>query len=71
MKTSSVSTKGYEINDLKNKIQELEYENQRLDFEIANYRSMRSIQERLKDMNLVVATDVKYVNLTGSAMAMR
>ena len=68
---SSASTKGYEISDLNKQIQSLEQENQRLEFEVATHRSMKSIQERLQGTNLVVADDIQYVTLVGTAVAMR
>lgn len=72
VQTSSLSTKGYEINDLEKQIQALEQESQRLELEIASNRSMNSIQERLVSLNMVEAGDnVEYVSLTGSAVAMR
>ncbi len=72
VQTSSLSTKGYEINDLEKQIQVLEQENQRLELQIASNRSMNSIQERLVGLNMVEAGgSVEYVSLTGNAVAMR
>ena len=72
VKTSSLSTKGYEINDLEKQIQVLEQGNQRLGLEIASHRSMNSIQNRLASLNMVEAGgNVEYVTLSGSAVAMR
>jgi len=71
VQTSSASTKGFEMNDIKKQITSLERENQELQYKIANYRSMQSIKERLKGMDLVVATDVQYVKTVGTAVAMR
>lgn len=69
--TSSVSTKGYDINALQKTIVELKQDNQRLEFEIAQQRSMESIQARLKNLNLVAANQVEYVTLPGTAVARR
>jgi hypothetical protein len=71
VQTSSASTKGYEIRDLEGQIQSLEYETQRLEFEIATNRSMKSIQQRLASLNMVVADDIEYATLVGSAVALR
>ena len=72
MQTSSLSTKGYEINDLEKQIQALEQENQKLGFEVATHRSMNSIQNRLAGLSMVEAgNNVEYVTLVGSAVAMR
>lgn len=69
--TNAFSTKGYEINEIEGQIQALEQENQKLEFEIANHRSMQSIQSRLPSLDLVATDNVKYVTLTGSAVARR
>ncbi len=71
VETNSVSTKGYEISDLERRLETLQQEHQRLTVEIAGYRSMKSIEERVKGMNLVSATDVQYVNVVGTAVARR
>jgi len=72
VKTSSLSTKGYEINDLEQQLELLEQENQRLELQIASYRSMNSIQNRLVSLNMVEAGgNVEYISLAGSAVAMR
>jgi len=69
--TSSASTKGYEIRDIEKQLQTLEQENQKLEFEIATHRSMQSIQSRLQNTNLVVADNMEYVTLVGTAVARR
>ena len=71
LKTSSLSAKGCEISDLEKQIQVLQNENQKLDFEIAANSSMKSIEKRLKNMNLVVADKVEYATLVSNAMARR
>ena len=71
VETSSVSTRGYDINALQKQIIELKQENQRVEFEVAKYRSMDSIQARLKNFNLVAADKPEYVTLPGSAVARR
>lgn len=69
--TNAFSTKGYEINEIEGQIQALEQENQKLEFEIATHGSMQSIQSRLPSLDLVAVDGVKYVTLTGSAVARR
>ena len=71
VKVSSVSTKGFEISDLEKSVQELERDNQKLNVKIAEHRSMSSIQERLLNMNMVVASDVDYVTPIGNAVVKR
>lgn len=69
--TNAISTKGYTMKDIEGQIQALEQENQKLEFEIATHRSMQSIQSRLSNLDLVATDNVKYVTLTGSAVARR
>ncbi|HLD31660.1 MAG TPA: FtsL-like putative cell division protein [Patescibacteria group bacterium] len=71
VQTSSLSTKGFEISALEDQLQSLEYENQRLEFQIANQRSMSSIQSRLASLNLVNVDQVDYLRLPGSSVARR
>jgi cell division protein FtsL len=71
IQVSSVSTKGYEISDLEGQIQELQQENQKLDYKIATYRSMKSIQERLQNTEMVPVNNVEYVTLVGTAVALK
>ena len=71
VQTSSLSTKGFEISDLQRTIQTLEHETRALDVEIAEHRSMRSIQDRLSGMEMVHAGNVEYVSPVGSAVARR
>ena len=71
LQTSSISTKGYKISELGKQVQNLKQENERLEFSIATNRSMQSIQERLKVLNLVVEGNPEFVVLAGTAVAMR
>lgn len=71
LQTSSISAKGFAMSDLEQQIQVLENENQKLGFEIANYRSMKSIEKRLQNMNLVVVDNIQYATLIGNSVAMR
>jgi hypothetical protein len=70
LQTSTVSSKGYELSDLESRVQNLERDTQRLEVEIAAYRSMRSIQDRLENMDMVVADHVEYAR-TGGRVATR
>lgn len=69
--TNTVSTKGYLISDLEKQITQLENETRSLDVQIAEYKSMQSLQERLSDTELVAVTDVDYLTLVGTTVAKR
>jgi len=68
-KVNTVSSQGFVISDLQDTIVELERDNQRLDVQIASYRSMHSLETRLEGTDLVVATDLRYVTPVGTAVA--
>lgn len=70
-KMSAVSTKGFEIATLERQITTLERDIQKVDVEIAEYRSMESIQARVVDLNLVEAGPTTYLTPVGTAVARR
>ncbi len=71
IQTSTLSTKGFDIAQLENHIRELEQENQRIDFQIAQQRSMQSIQTRLTTLGMIPAENPQYINLGSSIVARR
>lgn len=71
VQTNSVSTKGYVMNDLEQRIEELEYENRKLEVQIAQHQSMSAIQSRLESMEFVHASSPEYVTLVDHAVARR
>lgn len=68
---SNMSTKGYDMTELQKTITALERENQKLDFKIAKFSSMQSIQERLSGIGMVAAENVEYATIMSSAVARR
>lgn len=68
---SSMSTKGYDMTDLKKQITALERDNQKLEFNIAKNRSMQSIQDRLVGTDLVTAENIEYATVAGHTVARR
>ncbi len=71
VQTSTMSTKGYDISALKKEVNVLEQENRRLSVQIAEHRSLRSVQSRVAKLDLVVAEDVTFISNGGSAVARR
>ncbi len=70
-KTSTASTKGYELNDYEKQINSLEQENQRLQLQIAEIQSLKNIEKRIPELGMVVADSAEYALLTGSSVALR
>jgi cell division protein FtsB len=69
--TSRSSTAGYTMNEYQAHIQQLKQENQRLDVEIATYRSMANIQQRLEGTSFVATAGAQFITLVGSDVARR
>ncbi len=68
---SRFSTKGHEISKLESEIKTLRQETRRIEFEIAQNRSMASIQSRLQRFSLVQAESPEYVVLREKTVALR
>lgn len=71
LQTTAVSTKGYVISDLERQVRTLKQETKQLNVDIATHSSMKSIQARLENHNLVSVGQVTYINPVGSAVAIR
>ena len=68
---NSVSTKGYAISDLEKEINNLEQENERLQFKIAKLGSLQNIQERMGGLQMVSVDNVEYLRMPGNFMALK
>ncbi len=62
---NNLATKGIEIDRLQKNIQELQKKNERLQIEAAELRSMYKIEEKTRDLNMVVPMDISYISLPG------
>lgn len=62
---NNMATKGYEIKALENQMGVLKKENEKLKIQEAELKSMYNIEEKTKDLNMVVPKDVSYLNLPG------
>ena len=63
MQTSALGTSGYQVHALEKQVTELSGDIQKLNSSVADAQSMVSIQKRLKDFDMVAASDVKYLNI--------
>jgi hypothetical protein len=68
---SSASTKGYTLSKLQIEIKELEHKNQRLSYEISQYRSMVSIEERLDTMDFIAMGTPNFADVNIGHVALR
>ncbi|TSA46185.1 hypothetical protein D4R51_00545 [bacterium] len=62
---NNMATKGYEIKGLENQMGDLKKENEKLKIQEAELKSMYNIEEKTKDLNMIVPKDVSYLNLPG------
>ncbi|MDO8240920.1 MAG: hypothetical protein Q7T51_03010 [Candidatus Moranbacteria bacterium] len=67
---NDIATKGYEIRDLENQIQDLSKESKKMEIREVELRSMYNIEKASQDLNLVNSNDVTYVEIDGP-VAMR
>ncbi len=56
------AVKGYEIRKVEKKISELQKENKQLQIEEAELNSFYNIKKEVKNLNMVEATEIVYVN---------
>lgn len=62
--TSTLSTRGYKIAELEKEKTELSRENQKLDVQIAQERSLNRVLARVNELNMVPLSAVAYANPT-------
>ncbi len=58
--TNALSAKGFALRDLEKQLSELQTANRRLDVELAEQQSLRSLEARLHEVNLVPVGQVEY-----------
>ncbi len=58
--TNAVSAKGFALRDLEKKLAELQTETRRLDVALAEQQSIRNLEARLQQVNLVPVGQVEY-----------
>jgi cell division protein FtsL len=63
---NSIATKGYEIKKMETQIGELKRQNENLKIQAAELKSMYSIEEKTKDLNMVAPKDVSFLSLPGN-----
>ena len=69
VQTNSLATTGYEVNELESQLQVLKEQNKKLQLQVTDLRSTKSIQERLKHMEMVKVSHVEYITGTSTEVA--
>lgn len=67
----STSTRGYKMRDLERRIEELRYENKKLNLKVAEMQTPQRIEEWVKTSGMVAAGNVQYVSATTGVVAAR
>lgn len=62
---NDIATKGYEVRELENKIQDLNKENKKMEIKEVELRSMYNIEKSAQDLNLVNSGEITYVEING------
>ena len=62
---NDIATKGYEIKNWENKIQDLNKAGKKMEIHEVELKSMQNIEKATQDLNLVNSSSVSYVELNG------
>lgn len=63
------STTGYQINELKDRAEDLRQENRQLEIKSAELRSMKNLEESAQKLNMVPPPDIVYQGPVDSSLA--
>jgi len=70
-KINNVATKGYEIENYKKKLSELEKEKQKMTVELADLKSIQDLDNENNNFTVVNHKDIAYVTSTSDLVAMK
>ncbi|MFA6271948.1 MAG: hypothetical protein WC693_02450 [Patescibacteria group bacterium] len=70
VQVNTVSTGGFKIKDLSQRAEDLQRENKKLEMQVSELQSLRTIKEASKDMELVGVSRMDYVTLSPSEVAL-
>ena len=66
---NKVATDGYQVKELSEKIEDLRYENKKLELETSEIKSLQKVSDRSQDLQLVKIDKMDYVTSTTSTVA--
>lgn len=67
VQVNTISTKGYDIKKLQQKLSDLKETNKRLELEVSSTKAIQNLETTVKSLNLVPSGAIKYVNQSGYA----
>lgn len=68
--SNKISTKGYEIRELEEKLEALQEENHKLELKAAELQSVKYIEEEVKHLNMVPVEEVIYLTPGSSTVVL-
>lgn len=71
VQVNRVSTSGFEIQELEQRVKGLKKENSKLELEAARLESLNAIAERVQELNLVSTEKVDYLEIHDSQLAQK
>jgi len=71
VETNQVSTLGFELRELQDRTEELKVQNDKMQIEAAQLKSMKRIEEESQELNLVAGGVVQYLDASTSEVAAR
>ncbi len=67
----SISTRGYKMRDLESHINDLKFENKKLNLQVAEMKSPERIAEWVKTSGMIATANVQYISATSGVVAVR
>lgn len=67
---NKVATDGYQVKELTERIEELKYENKKLELESSDLRSMANVSRVGQNLELVAVKDMDYLSAPSGAVAL-
>jgi len=71
LQVSSVSNRGFKINNLEKQISALKTANQELELQAASVQSLESLNNKIQKLNMVMPEKIEYLRPIGSDVALR
>jgi uncharacterized membrane protein (DUF106 family) len=71
LQTNSIATKGYEVEEYEQKLEELQNDFKNMKAAEAELRSMKQLDEEKSKLSAVSSADINFIDLSDTSVAMR
>jgi len=68
---NSIAVKGFRVRDLEKQIAELRYENEKLQLQAVELKSMTDLSAKVIELEMVPVEEITYLDTTGQVVARR